>query len=53
MWVSYDYLRLSPRRRLDLHSPGASLFFFVMLCGGALLHDMAQMFNDMLWTVFC
>jgi len=53
MWVSYDSLRLSPRRRLDLYSPGALLFVFVMLCGGALLRDMSQMFNEMLWAVFC
>jgi len=53
MWVTYDSLRLSPRRRLDLHTPGALLFVFVMLWGGAQLHDMTQMFNEMLRTVFC
>jgi hypothetical protein len=53
MGVSYDSLRLSPRRRLDLHSPGALLSVFVMLCGEALLHDVTQMFSEMLWTVFC
>jgi hypothetical protein len=53
MWVSYDSLRLSPRRLLDLHSPGTLVFVFVMLCGGAMLHDMTQMFSEMLWTVFC
>jgi hypothetical protein len=53
MWVSYHSIRLSPRRRLDLHSPGGLLFVFVVPCGGALLHDVTQMFTGMLWTVFC
>lgn len=53
MWVSYDSLRLRPRRRLALHPPGALLFVFVMVCGWAMLHDMTQMFNEMLWPVFC
>jgi len=53
MWVSYDSLRLSPRRRLDLRSLGALLFVVVLLCGGALLSDVTQMFNGMLWAVFC